>query len=319
MRKLALGSLLLVAPLAQALECGAVLERDARLTSDLNCPGDGPALTVRRAGIQIDLNGFSLRGSGRGTGILVKDAAAVTLTGPGSIEGFTDGVETLRAPRLIVDGIDFRDLDSGLLLHNSFAAEVRNNRFEGITGHAVSSKALPEAEFNVEGGHRIVDNQIANAGFGLHLCGYDSGGSLLQGNRMSDISQIALLIEDGADDNRIVDNRIERSTVAGIALRGSSGNALLDNQLQGGRVGISLVPQAGPGCVSRSPAMVTANRIEDNLLSGHQRAFAFGQQRPRGPIGPNRIRNNVVVAGARTDLASDESEGQLLADNHPSR
>lgn len=319
MRHLALGSLLLLAPMAQALECGTALERDVRLTADLNCHGDGPALTVRRAGIQIDLNGFSLRGSGRGTGILIEDVAAVTLKGPGSIKGFVDGVEALRAPRLVVDGVDFRDLDSGLLLHNSFAAEVRNNRFADITGHAVSSKALAYAEFNVEGGHRIVDNQISNAGFGLHLCGYDSGGSLLQGNRLSDISQIALLVEDGANDNRIVDNRIERSTVAGIALRGSSGNALLDNQLQDGRVGIALLPQAGPGCVSRSPALVASNRIEDNLLSGHGRAFAFGQQQPRGPVGPNRIRNNVVVAAATSDQASDESDGQLLADSRASR
>ncbi len=316
MRHLALGSLLLFAPLAQAVECGTVLERDLRLSADLLCHGDGPALTVRRAGIQIDLNGFSLRGDGRGTGILVEDAAAVTLRGNGSIEGFADGVEAIRAPRLIVDGIEFRDLDSGLLLHNSFAAEVRSNRFENIVGHAVSSKALEFAEFTIEGGHRIVDNHIGNAGFGLHLCGYDSGGSLLQGNRMSDISQIALLIEDGADDNRIVDNRIERSTVAGIALRGSSGNSLLDNQLQDGRVGISLVPQAGPGCVSRGPALVTANRIEDNLLSGHPRPFAFGQQRPRGPVGPNRIRNNVVVATSASGQADVEAAGPLLAGSH---
>lgn len=316
MRHLALASLLLMTPLAQAMECGTVLERDVRLDANLDCDGDGPALKVRRAGIQIDLNGFSLRGSGGGTGILVEDAAAVTLIGPGSIEGFSDGIEALRAPRLLVDGIEFRDLMSGLLLHNSYAAEVRNNRFEAIIGHAVSSKALSYAEFNVEGGHRIVDNQISNVGFGVHLCGYDSGGSLLQGNHLSDVSQIALLIEDGADDNRIVDNRIERSTVAGIALRGSSGNALLDNQLQDGRVGISLVPQAGPGCVSRSPSLVAANRIEDNLLSGHGRAFSFGQQRPRGPVGPNRIRNNVVVTDARPSQADVEADGQLLAGSH---
>ncbi len=306
MRALAVATLLALSPLAQAIECGATVSGDLRLDRDLVCAGDRPALTVTGRGARIDLNGFSLRGDGRGTGILVQDAAGVVLQGEGRIEGFATGVEGLRAPRLAVRDLAFAGLDSGVLLHNSAAAEVSGNRFEAITAHAVSAKALPYAEFLGESGeHRLVDNTIQGAGFGLHLCGWDSGGSLIEGNRLSDIGQIGLLIEDGADDNRIQGNQIERSGVVAIALRGSSENAIRDNQLLGGRVGISLVPESGPGCVSRGMAEVAGNRIEDNLIADHNRPFAFGQTRPRGPIGPNRLRGN-VIADAGEPLAAVE-------------
>jgi len=309
MRTLALATLMAFAPLAQALDCGALIERDVRLDRDLFCHGDAPALRVAGSGISIDFNGYRLRGDGRGTGILVQDAADVSLLGAGSVEGFGVGIEALRSPRLRVKGLELTRLDSGLLLHNSYAAEVRDNRF----------KALPWSEYNIEGGHRIVDNRIERAGFGLHLCGYDSGGSLLQGNRLSDISQIALLIEDGADDNRIVDNRIERSLVASVALRGSSGNALLDNQLLDSRVGISLQPIAGPGCVARGPVDVAGNRIEDNLLSGHDRAFAIAYTAQRGGTGHNRIRNNTVIPAQGQEPGSSAVVEPRLVAYRPGR
>lgn len=297
----------LLAPAAQALPCGATVTRDLRLQADLVCSGAGPALIVAGKGTLIDLNGHRLRGDGRGTGILVEDAADVRIAG-GRIEGFATGIEALRAPRLNVEAVQFAALDSGLLLHNSPAATVRDNGFERILAHAISAKALAFAPFAEDGGHRIEDNRIATAGFGLHLCGYDSGGALLRGNTLSDISQVALLIEDGADANRIEDNLIERSGVVGIALRGSSGNRIQGNQLLGGRVGVSLVPEAGPGCLARGPAAVADNRIEHNLIADHARSFALGQTRPRAPIGPNRLRHNLVLGSADADATAAESD-----------
>ena len=81
--------------------CGDVVASDVVLGSadpvtQGPCPADG--LIVRApqaaAGVTIDLHGQTLRGDGRGAGLLLLDGAArvVSTGGPATLSGFKDGV-----------------------------------------------------------------------------------------------------------------------------------------------------------------------------------------------------------------------------------
>src|SRR5690349_7273720 len=83
--------------------CGDVVVSDVALGDDpvtqQPCPGDG--LVVRAAaaghGVTIDLRGRTLRGSGHGVGVWVLaggpgGARVVSTGGPGTVDGFRDGV-----------------------------------------------------------------------------------------------------------------------------------------------------------------------------------------------------------------------------------
>lgn len=79
----AVGAAMLVvgAPVSQAgaaprPACGAVVTTNVKLTTDMTCPGGG--LIVDGAGtVLIDLNGFTIRGTGTGTGIAIRNSTLV--------------------------------------------------------------------------------------------------------------------------------------------------------------------------------------------------------------------------------------------------
>ncbi|MEP6602181.1 MAG: right-handed parallel beta-helix repeat-containing protein, partial [Nitrospirota bacterium] len=65
--------------------CGATILEDLKLDHDLTCTGDG--LIVGADGIKIDLNGYSIAGSGGGVGIAVTGRADISIAG-GTIRNF---------------------------------------------------------------------------------------------------------------------------------------------------------------------------------------------------------------------------------------
>ena len=78
------------APAARATDlCGTTVIDDVKLSQDLVCSGDG--LIVGANGIRIDLNGFSIQGSGTGTGVAVSGYDDVTIAG-GAIRQFAVGI-----------------------------------------------------------------------------------------------------------------------------------------------------------------------------------------------------------------------------------
>jgi len=116
--------------------CGDVMTRDAVLTEDLVCSGDG-LIIPGFADVTLNLNGHSITGSGSGTGIAIdlgrqEDASrstpgAVTVES-GSIRGFDTGL--LIQQSFLEDGISQLVLDR---LH------IRENNHSGVAGAFVRS------------------------------------------------------------------------------------------------------------------------------------------------------------------------------------
>jgi parallel beta-helix repeat protein len=79
---------------ASEVKCGMMVTSNLTLTADLNCPSltdAGAALIVLGSGVQVNLNGHSITGGGKGFGILVPGADNVTIL-DGEIRGFFLGV-----------------------------------------------------------------------------------------------------------------------------------------------------------------------------------------------------------------------------------
>ena len=78
-----------VAPVATTSDslCGTAILEDLRLDHDVACTGDG--LIAGVDGIMIDLNGYTLSGSGTGVGIAITGRHDVSIAG-GTIRSFRE-------------------------------------------------------------------------------------------------------------------------------------------------------------------------------------------------------------------------------------
>lgn len=175
---------------AFAVDCGAIVDRDVRLTRDLDCAGT--ALTVVRSGVRIDLAGHAIHSAPDASAIEVADVRGVSIEGPGRIEGAMTGIDATRARGLSVRGIDFVHVGEGVRLTNVSQAEVSGNRFVGVAGHAVVALSLPGA-LSRGGGHRIAGNDVRGAEFGVLVDGPFARPSSIDGNAFDDIAAIGVL------------------------------------------------------------------------------------------------------------------------------
>jgi nitrous oxidase accessory protein NosD len=201
---------------AFALSCGEVVTRDTVLTTDLDCPQHETALTVSASGITLDFAGHSIRSGSRDTAVMLDDVADVRIVGPGRIEGAMVGIEATRTEGLVVQAIEFVSVGDGVRLHNSSRAEIASNRFDGVTGHAIVALALPYA-LTGGGAHRLHDNVIEGAEYGVLLDGWGSGDSLIAANRFERIGSLAIHTDRDAEPSAIVDNAFGEVGVARIA------------------------------------------------------------------------------------------------------
>jgi parallel beta-helix repeat protein len=200
-------------PAASATDlCGTTIVSDVTLSQDLLCSGDG--LTVGASGIRIDLNGFTIQGSGGGTGVAVVSHTEVTITG-GSIRQFAVGIRVNDATNLEIKEMEFTGNAEGVdfqagSLHNT----VKDSAFRQSSVRAIMLRT----------NSRDIDIKA----------------NTFSGNR------IGILVF-GAVDTSIKNNFISGSNLAGIRLNVvATGNAVKDNILSSNSAGVEfLVTPAG--------------------------------------------------------------------------
>lgn len=181
-----------------AIDCGDVVEHDVVLTRDLDCPGRDPALIVTRHGVRIDLGGHAIRTAPDATAIAVENVHGVVVQGPGRIAGALTGVEGVRARQLVVTGVDFVDVGEGVRLTNASGAEIAGNSFAGVAGHAVVALSLP-GSLTRGGGHRIAENRIEGAEYGVLVDGHHARPSRIEANTFDAIGSFGVIAPSRAD------------------------------------------------------------------------------------------------------------------------
>jgi len=86
--------------------CGKTIIEDLELDHDLACTGMG--ITVGADGVDIELNGHTIRGPSRGPplrGITIAGRADVEIEGPGTVENFRTGILILNSRHVEIEKV----------------------------------------------------------------------------------------------------------------------------------------------------------------------------------------------------------------------
>jgi Periplasmic copper-binding protein (NosD) len=108
--------------------CGSTISSDVELTADITCEGDG--IRVGGDNLTVNLNGFTLRGSGvesDTTGIIVDGASGVIINGPGMVTGFGTGVAYTAASGGAMKDVFVGTNDIGVLLDSTTGTHIRHD------------------------------------------------------------------------------------------------------------------------------------------------------------------------------------------------
>lgn len=284
----------LLAPVpAFALSCGDTVTADVTLTTDLHCTTGSSALRVAASGVTIDLNGHTLSGDSSLPGIHVHDANNVTITGPGTIRGFSIGVYGMRSHELKVGGIDFEDIAIGASISHALKTAFVANKFSrtGSTALAFYDNSTIEPRRGLSR-HSIQENSFTDVHGGVLLCGVETGGSVIANNAFSRADEFAIRLRESSDYNTIRSNIIADTRNTGIDLNASSLNTIHDNVIDNGDVGVAI--HAGTGSCNRPPAPSRAhtNAISSNAIRGQITGIRFGSGGAGTTVYKNTARYN---------------------------
>ena len=107
---------ILAGPAATANDlCGATIVADLKLDHDLTCVGAG--LIAGADGIKIDLNGYTITGSGSDVGIAVTGRTDVSIAG-GTIRNFAVAVRVNTSTDVVIKQIEFVENPEGVDLQS---------------------------------------------------------------------------------------------------------------------------------------------------------------------------------------------------------
>ncbi len=131
----------------KSLSCGEVIKESVKLSTNLDCTGDG--LIVGADGITIDLNGHSLDGPGPKSSkiaIMLATSSGVTLQGPGTISGYQAGVLDTGGQGNTITGITFQNNQIAIFLTGAKTTDIEQNM---ITGNDIgmASHSASETKF----------------------------------------------------------------------------------------------------------------------------------------------------------------------------
>lgn len=217
---------ILAGPAAMANDlCGATIVEDLKLDHDLTCVDAG--LIAGADGIKIDLNGFTITGSGSGVGIAVTGRTDVSIAG-GTIRNFAVAVRVNASTDVVIKQVEFVENPEGVDLQSgSVGNTIKDSVFRDSATRGIMLRS------------NASDNDIKNNTF--------------TGNR------VGILVFGGVD-NTLKQNIVSGSSLAGIRLNViATGNLIKDNWVISNLAGIEfLVTPTGSA---------TGNDFKGNMIA----------------------------------------------------
>ena len=248
---LLLSGAVLVAPTtvvrAQSISCGATVFADLTLDQDLTCSGAG--LVVGADGIEIDLNGHSITGSGSGSGILVSGRADVAIHG-GTLTNFMAGVLVTNSTGVTIEAVTFQSNADGVDLQTgSTHVSIKENTFLDSRGRGVMLRGGSS--------HNLVkENQFAGNRVGVLLFGATA--TTVKENVVQTSVQFGIRVNFLATGNLVIENLVSANPIGIDFLAGTSvpvGNTFRENIITSNMCGLN-----GP---------YSGNTFTENLFAGN--------------------------------------------------
>lgn len=227
-------------PVLASISCGEAIQQSIKLSSNLNCSGDG--ILVGKNDITIDLNGHKITGpgtvSGASTskiGIMLGEKSGVKITGPGIIEGFQTGIMNTGGKNNAISGVTFTKDQIGsdnagatdtsitgntfLANHVGFASQSSTN--SKIYTNSFISNDLAGIVFVNSGRGDVSMNSIYGSVTGMFVDGQSTENKITYNNVFKN-SVVDLNNANGlpvnVNDNLFTDNNCNTSIPVGLCL-----------------------------------------------------------------------------------------------------
>jgi parallel beta-helix repeat protein len=241
----------LVAPAraVRAVSCGATVLADLTLDQDLTCSGAG--LVVGADDIEIDLNGYSISGSGTGTGIRVSGRANVSIRG-GTLANFLTGVFVTNSTGISIKGNTFQNNTDGIDLQTgSTFVTVKENAFFNNRTRGVMMRG-GTADITVK------ENQFAGNRVGVLVNGPIR--SVVKENIIETSGLAGIRVGDVATGNLVVENLIASNPSGIDFLVGTGGASAVGNTFKENTI-------VSNGCGVSGPS--GGNTFKENVFTGN--------------------------------------------------
>jgi parallel beta-helix repeat protein len=285
-------------PGGSPLACGDVILTDTTLHADLlDCDASG--LVIGADGIALNLNGHTVGGNGVSVpdrfeaGVLVLGRHHVRIIGPGTVQGFIQGVHVERTHDSQVVGVTAEHNVGGISTFNDDHNAVRRNTasHNDFVGIALSGT------FDLAENNSTSDNGSDGTGIAVGR----ASNNTVRGNVVSHNGFTGIHIDD-SDRNVVTRNFLTRN-VGGMVVIGS-GNRITDNV-------IADVPDCGGGCgFGLSFEGGTGNELAGNIVD---RAAADGirinSYEPETPPAVNNVVRGNIVRAAGVDGIAVATDG----------
>jgi len=297
---------------ADHVSCGQTITADTTLDSDMTkCKG--PGITIGADGITLDLNGHTIEGMGKGSGVNnVAGHDGVTIE-DGSIRNFMESVALVGASDNHLRGLSLSDnRHVGIYVQDSSAIEIEQSsvvdvRFAAIYLFRSHDIRVEGNSLSRSGGgvvaqvsdHLAIEANVAERNDGSGITLQESSESHIAGNTVSHSGDAGILL-DAADANQVSANLASQNG-DGIVVLGSA-KTITDNNVdtsackKGCGYGISL--EAGAG------NLIAQNDVSRTMRDGI-RIDAFV---PEMPTVDNVVRDN-LVSEATVDGLSIGTDG----------
>jgi len=284
-----------------ALSCGDWVFSDVVLRADLrDCPAEG--LVVAAANVKIDLNGHTIDGKGRGTGISVLSGHhKVAIVGNGTIRQFATGIAAGNGTVHTIRHPDLQQVDQGIYWTNvsdSLIEQVTiTPQFNGIT--------LDSANGNL-----LVDNNVERA---ISEAIWIRAGSdnELWGNQM--LGNHTAFAISGGHRNRFEHNSVFDNAIGVIIAKGdasivgpANSNWIIGNKIYNNTQGIFITAFG-------DSAWMKYNRIERNAIRGGSSGLTISAQNYRTEVLDNNFGqisgSNIFDNGNSTHFVGNHCDG----------
>lgn len=307
---LSLAAVLIAQP-AKAVSCGDSITTNLTLTADLHCTTGFAALEVFANDITIDLNGFRLSGTTDLAGILTSGFDNLEVKG-GVISGFWAGVNTGRSDGLKVHNTIIANVGHAVVIAMGNNAHLYDNDFLFTTASAV---AINNRVAGLTANNNVVENNEFYQNFaGVRICGDDADFNVVRNNLIWQSSDYGVhLIQ--SSNNIINNNTILDAGLAAIRLNNSSFNTMRRNSLREGRIGLSILANAGGACLEAGRNKSHKNRFIGNHSSGFETGVFLGlgtvttREVYRNRIIGNKLYNNDTGIYFNTDAHRNNATG----------
>ncbi|TDR20389.1 NosD domain-containing protein [Marinicella litoralis] len=246
---------------SHALSCGDIITTNTVMTADLHCTSGYYALEIQANNVTLDMNGHTLSGTNDLVGISVYSQDKVTIRGGGAITGFWVGINASSSDVLEVDDITFYDSGNGVIISSGSHALIKNNDFIKMSAEGV--RIANHVPGLVANNNSVINNEFYQNFVGIVVCGDDSDRHVFQDNLILKSQSYGIhLIQ--SNRNQISSNQILDSGTTAMRLNNASYNTIKSNSLRIGRVGLSILADAGGRCLDTGSKTSYKNQFIGN-------------------------------------------------------